>query len=90
VKNPLLTRLDQEIFREFCAFFRLKPGVASKCDPVIRIKGLRQNAIPYQAFAAMWMLVQDQSGIKGGLIADTMGLGKVITCIHALGNIDQS
>lgn len=45
----------------------------------IKIKGIRRQFFSFQLYAAVWMLLQVRGHRRGFILADYMGLGKVIT-----------
>lgn len=46
--------------------------------------GLLQHLLPYQKEGLKWMLDQEKSILKGGILADEMGMGKTIQVIALL------
>ncbi|GMF13366.1 unnamed protein product [Phytophthora lilii] len=45
---------------------------------------LTATLLPYQREALAWMVGQEQSGYKGGILADEMGMGKTIQAISLM------
>ncbi|QDZ23350.1 ATP-dependent helicase [Chloropicon primus] len=55
--------------------------VLEECEPP---EALTQNLLPFQKEGLGWMLDQEDSEVKGGILADEMGMGKTIQTIALL------
>lgn len=55
-----------------------------KLEEVVPPKGLLQHLLPYQKEGLGWMIEQEKSAYKGGILADEMGMGKTIQVIALL------
>jgi hypothetical protein len=60
------------------------PGSA----PVLKIEGRSNSETilqPWQPSAIAWMMAQESTPIRGGILADACGLGKTLLCDHEEG-----
>lgn len=52
--------------------------------PAAQPKGINRKLKPFQLEGLSWMLAQEQSEWKGGLLGDEMGMGKTIQAVSLL------
>ncbi|EED11560.1 hypothetical protein TSTA_008560 [Talaromyces stipitatus ATCC 10500] len=79
--NVILERVTENDINRLCRFLKLQRSDVANIDHRIPIPGLRYGGRPYQAFGAMWMLLQDTGTLRGGFLGDMVGLGKTFTVL---------
>ncbi|GFE53462.1 DNA repair protein [Babesia ovis] len=60
------------------------PDIPAKLEPVEQPRELLVPLLPFQRDGVAWMLQQERETIRGGILADEMGMGKTIQTIGLL------
>lgn len=64
------------MWKRFCTFVKIDPRNTTN-EPYFTIPGIKHKALQYQVYAAFLLLFWASEGKNGGILADSMGLGKV-------------
>lgn len=77
INLPGLTQITNERWQNCCKMFDIDPAKTALSDTV-HIAGLKTKVYQYQAYGAYWQMLNSRSH-GGGLLADSMGLGKTLS-----------
>jgi SNF2 family DNA or RNA helicase len=73
----VLTHFDEtKWIGQICPFYQWDNQITD-CERKIPISGLQFQLYPYQALGVHWLLEQERSVYRGGILGDETGFGKV-------------